>query len=100
MAALEAAKDFEAEYIGSLTYSLLCESLMSLRGKIILSGKCIQRAEYTFIILGIGIKLLCYILWETFLNGIVLNGFHCIFGDDLHILEIINLWIDMLFESL
>jgi len=47
-----------------------------------------------------GIKLLWYVLWETFLSGIVLSGFHCIFRDVLHILEIVDLVIDISFESL
>jgi len=47
-----------------------------------------------------GIKLLWYVLWETFLIGIVLSGFHCIFRDVLHILDIVDLVIDMSFESL
>jgi len=80
---------------------MLFESLVPQRGKIILSRKSIQGAVYTFIILGnFGIKLLWYVKWETFLSGIVLNGFHCIFRDVLHILEIVDLVIDMSFESL
>jgi hypothetical protein len=49
-----------------------------------------------------------YIYWEIlvlnycdiFLSGIVLNGFHCIFRGVLHILGIVDLVIDMSFESL